>query len=171
MGARVVADALNKIYGVGGVAMARILDKVFRLIVGDNRTTDEIITGKHFEGRNRYINGKNFPMRPLPQGSREIVYMEFNCDMTSKGVLIIAKGLGLERPVYEDVLLFEEKYPDEQRINPVVFLHEPWRRWRFSRRLVMVLSTHACGRLALLLIRFTQIWPSNCRFAFIRRSA
>ncbi|KKU89782.1 MAG: hypothetical protein UY19_C0009G0031 [Candidatus Wolfebacteria bacterium GW2011_GWA2_47_9b] len=87
----------------------------FRIMTGGTRTTDEVIEAGNYGWTNDMVNGKNFPMRPMPEGPREIVFLEFDHDPGSEEVLVEAQRQGLERPLYEDALFFGEQYPEEQR--------------------------------------------------------
>ncbi len=150
--------------GIGKITHA------FQILFQARRITEHVITAGRYESKSKHVTEKNFPIREIGEGLRDIVYLEFNSGtyVTSKEVLKEAQRQGLERPLYEDALFFGEQYPEEQRKDPVVFLHEPWRRWWLGKLLVLVLQCHMCGKRAISLICFSEKWPSHCRFAFIR---
>lgn len=161
----------------GALAISMIVDVIakcvqqvknaFRIMTVGNRTADEVITAGNYDWKNDLVNGKNFPMRPMPEGPREIVYLEFNHDLGSEEVLTEAQRQGLERPLYEDTLFFGEQHPEEQRKGPIVFLHEPWQD-PIGNLLVLVLSCNDRGRNPHLGY-FGSRWDRRCRFAFVRK--
>ena len=138
---------------------------VFRIMTGSTRTTDEVIAAGNYDWKNDLISGKNFPMRPMPEGPREIVFLEFNHDPGSEEVLAEAQRQGLERPRYEDALFFGEQHPGEQIKDPIVFLHEPWRR----PGNLGVLVLYCDGRNRHLSLHCFGSWGRRCRFAFVRK--
>ena len=139
----------------------------FRIMTEGTRTTDGVIAAGNYDWKNDRVNGENFPMRPMPEGPREIVFLEFDHDPGSEEVLAEAARQGLERPRYEDALFFGEQYPEEQRKAPIVFLHEPWRD---PRRVLGVLVLSCLGRdRSLVLDYFDGGWGQRCRFAFVRK--
>ena len=156
--------------GIFVAAFMQCLQQVknaFRIMTGGTRTTDEVITAGNYGWKNDLVNGKNFPMRPMPEGPREIVFLEFDHDPGSEEVLAEAQRQGLERPVYEDTLFFGEQYSEEQRNGPVVFLHEPWQN-PHGRLFVLVLNCDDRDR-RLGLVYFDGSWTPWCRFAFVRK--
>lgn len=143
------------------------IKNAFRIVTGGNRTTDEVIAAGNYDGKNDWVNGENFPMRPMPEGPREIVFLEFDHDPGSEEVLAEATRQGLERPRYEDALFFGEQHPEEQRSGPIVFLHEPWQD---PYRFLDVLVLYCDGRFRRLgLSYFVNKWFQRCRFAFVRK--
>ena len=138
----------------------------FRIMTGGTRTTDEVIEAGNYGWTNDMVNGKNFPMRPMPEGPREIVFLEFDHDPGSEEVLAEAQRQGLERPLYEDALFFGEQHPEEQRNAPIVFLHKPWQCPHGLLR-VLVLDCDDGNRL--ILNYFDGSWRQRCRFAFVRK--
>ncbi|MDA3815209.1 MAG: hypothetical protein PF549_02485, partial [Patescibacteria group bacterium] len=110
------------------------------------------------------IKGKDFPMRLKARGRRII---EFVKGTSKKNILAKAKRLGLKEPLYEDALLFGEKYPIEGNI---VFWHKPFRA-KFQPPKVLVISSVGWRRV-LSLRCIDEIddveFSSEYRFAFIR---
>jgi hypothetical protein len=139
----------------------------FRIMTGGNRTTEEVVAAGNYDWKNDWVNGKNFPMRPMSEGPREIVYLEFDYDPASEEVLAEAQRQGLERPRHDDVLFFGEQYLEEQRKAPVVFLHEPW-HYPHRGLFVLVLYCGCRGR-GLDLNYFGVRWRQRCRFAFVHK--
>lgn len=106
-------------------------------------------------------------MRPMPEGAREIVFLEFDHEPTSEEVLAEAAQQGLERPRYEDALFFGEQHPEEQRTAPIVFLHRPqWLRKRLS--CVLALTGNGDER-GLIWGYPDNQWGRWCRFAFVHK--
>ena len=139
----------------------------FRIMTGGTRTTEEVVAAGNYGWKNDLVNGKNFPMRPMPEGPREIVLLEFDHDPGSEEVFAEAQRQGLERPVYEDALFFGEQHPEEQRKDPIVFLHEPWQHQNGNLD-VLVLDCVGRNR-DLFLNYFGSRWLQRCRFAFVRK--
>jgi len=142
-------------------------EAVYRIVIGDGRSTEELVAAGAYGYAHSCVTSDNFPARPFagPQ-AREIVLLEFNREVTSEDAIAEALRLGLERPVYEDALCFGAEYPDVQRERPVVFLHDPWFGF-FGRRDVLSLWTNA-GRRELGLEGFDDPWRPTWRFAFGR---
>jgi len=75
------------------------------------------------------INLEKFPIRPQPLVTIKIVLVEFNSTLgMDEALAIIADStLDLERPVYEDAILFWQQHHNEvggERV--IVFPHEPF---------------------------------------------
>lgn len=148
------------------MASAKIVGS-FRINTTGNRTTNEVIAAGNYDWKHDMVNGENFPMRPIPEGTREIVLLQFDHESTFKEAITEATMQGLEQPRYEDALLFGEQYPKEQRNAPIVFLHEPWQRLLFDYMGVLVLGFGVRHR-SLLLNYFCDSFERQCRFAFIK---
>ena len=114
------------------------------------------------------MTSENFPARPGPARSREIVLLDLGADVAAADALREAARRGLERPTYDDALHFGIAHPEVQRVRPVVFLHEPW-VGHFGRRDVLCLWDNA-GRRELGLDSFDERWTGT-RFAFVRPPA
>lgn len=154
--------------GIFVAAFMQCLQQVknaFPIMAGGTRTTDEVIVAGNYDGKNAWVNGESFPMRPMPEGPREIVFLEFDHEPDSEEVLAEAARQSLERPRYEDALFFGEQHPEEQRECPIVFLHEP----THCNLRVLVLLCLDWGRV-LDLNYFDGVWRRQCRFAFVRKS-
>jgi len=111
------------------VALAKAASNIFRLNVGGNRNTEQVVAKGNYGYANPWINSKNFPWRRR-QGKRtlELVDMAehgFPSDYSFADSLAVLQNLGLERPVYEDGLLFGEQHPEKQREHAIMFPHEP----------------------------------------------
>ena len=139
----------------------------YRIVIGDGRSTDELVEAGDYAYAHSCVTSDNFPARPFAgQQAREIVLLEFNREVTTEDAIAEAARLGLERPLYEDALHFGAAHPDVQRERPVVFLHDPWFGF-FGRRDVLSLWTNA-GRRELGLEGFDDPWIPSWRFAFVR---
>ena len=111
------------------VAIGRAASNIFRINIGGNRTTEQVVTAGNYNYANPWINSKNFPWRRR-QGKRTIELVDmiqhgFSSDYSSTDALAVLQKLGLTRPVYEDGLLFGEQHPEKQRERPIMFPHEP----------------------------------------------
>lgn len=161
-------DLVSKIVAAVAETVKRAKNIFTLRVVGWNRTTEEVVAAGRYDWKDDAITTKNFPMRSRPEGKIEIEYLEFDYDPTSEQVLAEAKKRGnLERPTYEDALLFGEQHPEEQRKNPIVFLHE--RQAMDGARHVLVLLVRDAER-NLRLDWFDGRWYRYCRFAFVRKS-
>lgn len=140
---------------------------LFRITVGDGRTTEGLVRDGRYDYANSYIISQNFPMRSRKPGVKEVVLLEFDRDVTSEEAIAEATRQGLERPTYEDALYFGIQYPDVQRERLVVFLHEPWRDP--NGYLFVVCLWRRIGRRGLDLRWFGLRWGRGSRFAFVRK--
>jgi hypothetical protein len=98
---------------------------------------------------------------------RSLVLLEFDRAVTFEDVVADGTRLGLERPTYEDALVFGIAHPEVQRERPILFLHDPW-LGAFGRRDVLCLW-HNAGRRELGLEGFDDTWAPEFRFAFVVR--
>lgn len=111
------------------VALAQVASNIFRLNVGGNRTTEQVVAAGNYTYSNSWINSKNFPWRRR-NGKRTIELVDmtehwFPSTYSFADSLAVLRKLGLERPVYEDGLLFGEQHPEKQHEHPIMFPHEP----------------------------------------------
>ncbi len=138
----------------------------YRIVIGDGRTTEELIAAGDYGHAHSCVTSENFPAGRFGAARpRSIVLLAFDRDVTAADVLHEAARRGLERPTYEDALQFGAAHPDVQSRGPVVFLHEPWVGF-FGRRDVLSLWCNA-GRRELGLEGFDDQLRRECRFAFI----
>lgn len=142
---------------------------IFRLIVGQYKNTEEAVRAGKYNRVDHKINGRNFPLRSRPAGKRIIELIdEFDHDPTSEEVIKEARKRVLESPTYEDVFDFGEQYYEEQREQPIVFLHD----WQYLRGHRCVLVLRGCSFMrSLLLGWFDGKWPAYFAFAFVHPSA
>lgn len=115
-------------------AMAEVLRKarvrigrVFRIKRGGKRTTEQVVGTTAHTYVNGNINSQNFPLVGGPEEERELVAFqvpEYNHDPSSEEILKEFELRGLEQPIHEDALKFDEVHSDEK--GAFVFLHEPW---------------------------------------------
>jgi hypothetical protein len=139
----------------------------YDIVIGDGRSTEELVAAAGYAYAHSCVTSDNFPARQFNgKREREIVLIRFDRGVTSGDAIAEAARLGLERPVYEDALYFGAEYPEVQREGPVVFLHDPWFGF-FGRRDVVSLWTNA-GRRELGLEGFDEPWHASWRFAFVR---
>jgi hypothetical protein len=137
-------------------------------MVGDGRSTEELVAAGAYGYAHSAVTSENFPAnRASPPRVLEMVLLDFDHDVTFEEVAARAARLGLARPTYEDALYFAIAHPDVQRERPILFLHEPW-LGLYGRRDVLCLWTNA-GRRELGLEGFDDRWPARYRFAFVAR--
>jgi len=150
----------------GGAALVQATAAVFTFAIGDKRSAKELLAAGNYDWVGNYarqfVEGKKFRLASKPEGV-DMVLVEFDHDPTSDEVLEEFAKQGLERPAEEDALRFGEKFSEEQKKYPIVFLHEPWQD-PDGRRDVLVL--HFLGRKrGLNAYWFDYGWDRHCRFA------
>jgi len=162
-------DTLARVraYLKNGVAtLVQAATAVFTFAAGDKRSAKELLAAGKYDWigdyARQFVEGKKFRLAGKPE-EVDMVLVEFDHDPTSDEVLAEFARQGLERPTGEDALRFGEKYPDEQKKYPIVFLHEPWQDPDGSRS-VLVLSWDDRGR-ELGCSWFDGRWVRDCRFA------
>ena len=111
------------------IALARATSNIFRVNVGGNRTTEQVVAAGKYSYANSWINSKNFPWRRR-QGKKTVELLDmsehgFSSTYSFADALAVLQKLGLARPVYEDGLLFGEQHPEKQRERSIMFPHEP----------------------------------------------
>lgn len=111
------------------VALAKAASNIFRINVGGNRTTEQVVAAGNYQYVNPWINSQNFPWRRR-QGKRTVELVDmaehgFPSTYSFADSLTVLQKLGLDRPVYEDGLLFGEQHPEKQREHSIMFPHEP----------------------------------------------
>ena len=106
------------------------VDRTFSLDIGGDRTTEDVLSGGHYQGGiNPMISMANFPWR-LRHGRRVIEFVDmvqhgFSETYLFSDALGVLEKRGLGRPIYEDGMLFGEQYPARQAKDVVMFPHEP----------------------------------------------
>jgi hypothetical protein len=147
--------------------MARDSATVYRITVGDGRSTEALVEAGNYGYAHSAVISENFPAAAGPKRAREIALLAFDRDVSAREVADEAARLDLAAPTWEDALAFGIEHPDVQRTGPVVFLHEPWVGY-FGRRDVLMLWENA-GRRELGLAAFDEPFGRDHRFAFVRR--
>lgn len=123
--------------------------KTVAVTVGGGRTTDEIIWAlnglQKKRGRSIYfyidraINQKSMPSG---YGKEQVVALEFfrfDHDPTYDEIKFRCRETGYSHPTYEDGLIFQEDYPDDQRQIAHVFVPEiPWRSFDRSPQALLL---------------------------------
>lgn len=114
----------------GSATLVQAATTVFTFMTGDKRSAKELLAAGNYDWvgdyARQFVEGKKFRLADKAE-EVDIVLVEFSHDPSSEEVLAEFAKQGLERPMEEDTLRFGEKYPDEQKKYPIVFLHEPWR--------------------------------------------
>ena len=162
-------DTLARVraYLKNGVAtLVQAATAVFTFAAGDKRSAKELLAAGKYDWvgdyARQFVEGKKFRLADKPE-EVDMVLVEFGHDPTSDEVLAEFARQGLERPTEEDALRFGEKYPDEQKKYPIVFLHEPWQDPHGDRR-GLVLGWRGRER-ELDYDWFDGRWFRYCRFA------
>ncbi len=150
----------------GTATLVQAATAVFTFVIGDKRSAKELLAAGKYDWvgdyARQFVEGKKFRLADKPE-EVDMVLVEFNHDPTSDEVLAEFARQGLERPTEEDALRFGEKYPDEQKKYPIVFLHEPWRGSHGGLD-VLVLRWGDRGR-KLYCSWFGRRWRRDYRFA------
>lgn len=142
----------------------------FRIVIGDGRSTEELVEAGVYDYAHSCLTSEHFPTRNQDTaGIREIVLIEFEKEIVAGEALQSVNHMGFERPTYEDALYFGSQYPEVQREKPISFLHYPW-FGLFGRRDVLCLWCNA-GHRELGLEDFDASWNTNYRFAFVRKTS
>ena len=154
------------------VALARVASNIFRINIGGNRTTEQVVTAGNYQSANSWINSKNFPWRRR-QGKRTVELVDmaqygFPSSYSFADSLAVLQKLGLDRPVYEDGLLFGEQHPEKQREHSIMFPHEPVSGTDGIPRVVYLWSHGGDRRLRLGWA--SSRWNSIVRVAGVRKS-
>lgn len=171
-------EAIHSLVTEGGkLPIAKIADvladfiwrmkKIFQIVVGGNRTTEEVIKAGKYDWVDPHIDSKSFPIESRRNDEVTIEIMEDSAfDLSSEEAIRDADIFrGLERPSYEDALFFGEQFPEEQkRRREIVFLHTPWRDSSINDYVLALLSTSR-GR-ELRLFPFNSKWHHSVAFAF-----
>ncbi len=150
----------------GAANLVQAAAAVFTFAVGDKRSAKELLAAGNYDlvgdYARQFVEGKKFRLANKPEDV-DMVLVEFDHDPTSDEVIAEFTRQGLERPTEEDALRFGEKYPDEQKKYPIVFLHEPWQDPSGDRG-VLVLGWGGRGR-ELRCYWFGLGWDRDYRFA------
>lgn len=149
----------------GAASLVQAAAAVFTIAVDDKRSAKELLVAGKYDWvgdyARQFVEGKKFRLAEVA-GEVDLVLVEFQQDPTSEEVLAEFARQDLERPTEEDALRFGEKFPDEQKKYPLVFLHEPWQDPGSDRR-VLVLRYDGSER-ELRYRWFDDRWHRNDRF-------
>ena len=104
----------------------------------------EFMTREKYKWVNEVITDKRLPIKKHSPQSRLIQLVKFDRDVNSEEVLAEFNHRGLERPTYEDVFVFGDKYPREEMKRSVVFIHRPIKV--IGIPFVLVLGKHGSGQ-------------------------
>ncbi len=150
----------------GGATLVQAAAAIFTFATGDKRSAKELLDAGKYDGvgdyARQFVEGKKFRLANKPD-EVDMVLVEFDHDPTSEEVLAEFKRQGLGRSTEEDALRFGEKFPDEQKKYPIVFLHEPWQDPN-GNLCVLVLGWDDRKR-GLDYGWFDGGWGRDCRFA------
>jgi len=128
--------------------------------------TSVLVKRGQYDWTNASIGDTLFSIKKHKPVTRQIELVEFDHTVTSEEVLAEFARRGLERPTYEDGLVFGVMYPEEQRKHPVVFLHEAVQV--SGHRSVLVLN-ESVGMRHLSLVWFGGRWFRFYVFAAVRK--
>ena len=122
----VLEKMTEKMVGVLEIELAKI-GRVFNIIRGGKRTTEEVVRATTHTFVNGNINSANFPLTRAAEEGWELEAFQvadWDHDPSSEEILQELKTRKLERPTYEDALKFDEEHTDKK--GTFVFLHRPW---------------------------------------------
>lgn len=166
---RMLAEGLRSLQG-GTLGGGKVISSF--AIRCEGLKVSELVRRGGYDMVNDLITDESFPLEAHEPVTREIEFVEFDHEWTSREGLNELRRLGLERPTPEDALCFGIDHPNEQREHPLAFLHEPVRDGVLVLDSVLVLdgSLGGVGRY-LFLIRFERGWSRNVLLAGVRPSA
>lgn len=145
-----------------------VAEQVFPITTTGVRVSVLIERGQYTTVDSR-IREYMFPINLLAPRDRVIELVEFSYNPTLKEVLTKFERQGLERLTLEDTLTCGAQYPDVQRKQPVIFLHEPV--LICNLRYFLLLYEYD-GKRHLRLVRWSDSngwWSKDYAFAAVRK--
>lgn len=156
------AALINKIADMLIMVKPKTRD-VYPVTIDYSRTLEQMIAACACEYVNPNITSANFPFYGTGIVQQDITLLDFDYGIDSYKVLGEMVALGLEPARIEHSTAFGEKYPDMQRVRPIIFLDSVWRgrvpclgRWRGGREFCLLARR---GR-----------WGRNCQFAAVPKN-
>jgi len=139
--------------------------KQFLTIEADLSFEERIKRG-HYGWRNSNLTEKRFPVTAEQVGDWEWKIFHFDRDISSEEAIRLMKEDGYDAGQIGHILVFGEKYPEEQRKFPIIGLGS-----------VAEVDPDRCvpglwcvdGRSELFLRWFDGVWLRRCRFLGVRR--
>ena len=107
--------------------------------------------------------------KDVSRDTREVAfeYVHMGRDASTDEVLAEMDRHGLRPALYEELLAFGAKYPDEQRQFPIIALGSVWRG--FGGRLRVAYLSRGGSERSLSLYWFGGDWNGFCRFLAVRK--
>lgn len=154
------------------VRAGQVAKNLFLISIGGNRTTEQVVAAGNYQYANSWINSNNFPWRRR-QGKRTIELVDmaqhgFKSTYSLDDAMAVLQKLGLDRPVYEDGLLFGEQHPEKQRERSIMFPHVPV--LDASGHSVVIYLWSLAGNRELNLFWTDYRWLSDTLVAGVRKS-
>lgn len=147
--------------------LEKIIQKAFPIICDGSHTASELIVLGKYDSISDMITDKLFLLKKHSPRNKIIEFVSFNhYNPTFEEVLIEFARRGLERPDSEDAFYFGIQYPDEQKMLPIFFLHEPVHN-SSGNRFILALGGGLNQRY-LYLSDFDSKWYWHCVFAATR---
>ncbi len=142
----------------------------FLITLTKKRKINDILFGGKFDEVNFLVRDgiqrKRIIVQDETLGSRQITILSFDEAVDAQTVKLAAYRLRLLFAKYEDVFLFGEQYPEEQKKGPIVFLSDTpylWSGHLFNFSLDMTRS----GKRKISLVSSGGNFPMNQRFGFV----
>lgn len=111
------------------------------------------------------IQKRKLLTQDLRLGKRKMVLLWTDDNISSQEVLTEASIMKLARPTHGDAFLFGEQFPEEQRKDALVFLHDPQYSWG-GHSFNLVLKADRERRI-ISLVSSGGWWHSGYRFVFV----
>lgn len=145
------------------------MGEVFTLTIDGSHRASELVAQGKYDVANIWVTDERFPIEKYAPQTREIEFITLEHDSSSEEVLAELRHCGLERPTYEEALVFGAKYPEEQkRRHVIVFLHKPVLGGPNGPRFVLALRGNACRRYLILRL-YDGRWSRHYVFAGVRK--
>lgn len=140
----------------------------FTIPVDYTLTLEAMIASGCYDGMNKDITSKHFPVKARDNGDITVHLVHFDKELESDDATIARlDAIGLRPAELPELLALGAKHPGLQREFPIIALGSVWKD-RGGRRLVPGLSRGGAGR-RLDLVWFDSRWFRNCRFAAVSK--
>lgn len=98
----------------------------FVIFIGWEFSFDEMLKAGNYDYVNPYITEKHFRLDDEGKTEEDIFILHFNRTMTSEQAIAEMDKQGLRPATFTNALYFGARYPEEQRMYPIVFLGSSW---------------------------------------------
>jgi hypothetical protein len=140
-----------------------------KIITLSRKSTSELLESGKYDWTNSDVNNKNFPVDPSLDGEWECDLWDPKGFVSSEAAHKACSEDGWSPATAHHELIFGAKYPDAQKVNPIVALGSSC-LGGFGDRYVPVLDASGHDR-KVFLVDWDGGWNPDCRFLRVRRSA